>query len=502
MTVGSIRAVGLGKSFPGVEALRGVDLELRRGCVHALVGANGAGKSTLIKIITGYYSSYRGHIEVDGRPVAMTRPTAAMAAGIEVVHQEVDTTLMPNLSVAENLLIRDLAFGSPTAGRALLPWRRFHQEAREIAARVGWDVDVRRRVEELPLHEKQLLVIARALSRDVRYLIFDEPTASLSHNETERLLATITRLKEDGVGILYVSHRMPEILAIADEVTVLRGGKRVAHFTAPLSADAIVEAMLGAPPDETFPPRAEGPPGPVVLEARGLCRGRRVRNVSFRLHRGEILGVTGMVGSGKTELLRLLFGADRPERGELLLEGRPVRFAHPSDAVRHGVFLVPEERRRQGLLIDRSLRENVTLPFLRDYSRAGLMNRREETAYARTTMGRLRIAAPHPEATVDHLSGGNQQKVVIGKWFSKTPRVMLFDEASAGIDVGAKRDVYALVRQLSAGAGVIYASSDIDETLSLADRVLVMRDGSVVAEMQAAEADRHAVLAYCTGARP
>jgi len=494
----SLKGIGLGKTFPGVVALGGVDFEVREGTVHALVGANGAGKSTLVKILSGYYPSYQGRIEVGGRLVHISRPADAMAVGIQVVHQEVDTTLIPYLTVAENLFIEKLAAGKDGP---VIRWGRMHEEAREMAMRVGFRVDVRRRVEDLSLHEKQLLVIARAVSRHVRYLILDEPTASLGMHEVERLFEIIRGLKRQGVGIIYISHRLGEVSEIADEISVLRGGEKVAHFAGDVDMSQVVEAMLGARVEETFPEPATRTGGEVILEARHLTRRGRVHDVSFLLRRGEILGVTGLVGAGKTELMQLLFGADRLDAGEILIRGRKVRVNHPRVAVQHGIFLIPEERRRQGLLLESSVRENLTLPFLRLFSLAGWVLRRRELVHAQRVMEQVGITPPRPEMPVKNLSGGNQQKVVIGKWFGREPQVMIFDEATQGIDVRAKRDVYALARDVSRRAGVIYVSSEIDEVLGLADRVLVMRDGRIVAEFSAAEADRQRVLEYATGTR-
>ena len=496
--MGSINATGLGKSFPGVVALEGVNFEAHSGTIHALVGANGAGKSTLVKILSGYYPDYQGQIKIDGSPVTITRPADALARGIQVVHQEVDTTLIPYLSVAENLLIERLASGRTGT---FIRTGQLHKEARQMAERLGLEIDVRKRVEDLSLHQKQLLVIARALSRHLAYLILDEPTSSLGLQEIDRLFELLSVLKERDVGIIYISHRLAEVREIADEVSVLRNGRKVAHFTGNLNLTQIVEAMLGMPAEETFPPRNEHNRGEVVLEVRNLGQRGYVHDVSFQLHRGEILGITGLTGAGKTELLHLLFGAETPDSGEILIKGRRVRFSRPGTAVKHGIFLIPEERRRQGLWVENSVRENITLPFLKSFSAAGWVLRQRENRHARHIIRQVELVPSEPEMQVKNLSGGNQQKVVIGRWMGREPRVMIFDEATQGIDVGAKQEVYNQARRLTEKAGVIFASSEIDEVLGLADRVLVMRDGRVVAEFAAAEADRQVVLEYATGAR-
>jgi simple sugar transport system ATP-binding protein len=494
----SLKANHLRKTFPGVVALDDVEFEVQSGRVHALVGANGAGKSTLIKILSGFYTDYDGQVELDGQAVRIDRPSVAFDQGIEVVHQEVDVTLIPYLTVAENLLIEKL--GTRRAG-LVVNWGALYQEARQAAERVGLKADVRKRVEDLSLHEKQLLVISRAVSRRARFLILDEPTASLSLGEVERLFEILKSIKSEGVGVIYISHRLAEVRDIADEVSVLRNGKMVAHFEDANSMNLVVEAMLGHPVNETFPPRGEQERGALVLQAKDLTRKGAVRGVSLQAYQGEILGITGLVGAGKTELLRLLFGVDRLDAGEMILDGRPVRIHSPSAAVAQGIYLIPEERRKQGLIVEDPIFKNITLPFLKLFEAAAWMVHRREIDHTQKIIQQVGLVPPRPEMLVMNLSGGNQQKVVIGKWFGRKPRCMLFDEATQGIDIKAKRDVYDLARQVSKEAGVIYASSEIDEVLGLADRVLVMRGGQVVAELTAQEASRQDVLEYATGIR-
>lgn len=495
---GMLRAVEVSKRFDGVVALDGVSFEVQAGQIHALVGANGAGKSTLIKILTGYYDTYGGQVELDGRPVALYRPSDAIRAGIEVVHQEVDTALVPTLSVAENVLIEHLA----ERGSGLwVDWRHLYQESQRALHRVGLDVHPARAVETLSLHEKQLLLIARAVRRKARFLILDEPTASLSLREAQMLFGLLRDLAQSGVGIVYISHRLAEVRELADAVTVLRAGRVAGRFAAHAPTEQIIEAMLGSTAGDLYPERPAREPGEVVLEGRGLTRKGSVNDVSFVARRGEVLGITGLVGAGKTELLRLLFGADPLDSGMLYLNGRLLRLRQPKDAVRAGIYLVPEERRRQGLLIESTVRENATLPFLHKHVRLGWLSRRKEletTAHITRLVG---LTPPLPDLPVKNLSGGNQQKVVIGRWFSGDPQVVLFDEATQGIDVRAKRDVFDLVHQWSRRAAVIYASSDIDEVMALADRVLVMRDGRVVAEVDPRQVSRETVLALATGVR-
>jgi simple sugar transport system ATP-binding protein len=494
----NLQAKQLGKSFPGVVALQGVDISIGAGSIHALVGANGAGKSTLIKILTGFYDQYEGDIFLNGQQAAIQQPTDALNLGIQVVHQEVDTVLIPYLTAAENLLIEDMA---EPGSRLWVSPRGTQQRAAAIAQRVNLKVDLDKRVEDLAMHEKQMLVIARAISQDARYLILDEPTASLGLREVEQLFANLADLKAHGVGMIYVSHRLGEVKAIADEVTVLRGGRKVGHFVGDIDLSAVVEAMLGMQPEQTFQPPVKATPGPVILRTRDLSRKDAVHAVSLEARQGEVLGITGLVGAGKTELLRLIYGADAADQGQMWLNDRALRIKSPSHAVNNGIFLVPEERRKQGVLVEDSVRKNLTLPFLELFTRLGLTNKPREEAYAEGVIQRVDLTPPDPEMKVKNLSGGNQQKVVVGKWFAHAPAVMLFDEATFGIDIKTKQDIYRLAHDLSKEAAVLYASSDIDEVLNLADRVLVMRDGAVVANFSRAEATRRAVLEYATGAR-
>ncbi len=497
--MGNLKAVGLRKTFPGVVALDDVNMEVQGGTIHALVGANGAGKSTLIKILTGYYPEYEGIISIDEQPVNIIKPSDAISLGIEVVHQEVDTVLIPYLSVAENLLIERLAVNDK---QTFLNWPALYKEAEVIAQKVGFKVNVRKRVEDLALHEKQLLVIARAVSHNARYLILDEPTASLSVPEVEQLFAVIKDLNQQGVGIIYISHRLGEVSAIANEISVLRNGKKVAQLKEEaIDMSRIVEAMLGMLIEEEYPPKRKKQRGEALLELKNLSRKGYVNNISLTIFKGEVLGITGLVGAGKTELLRLIFGADTLDGGQILIQGQEKRINSPVQAVKEGIFMIPEERRTHGILVENTIRENITLPFLNLFSLLSLVIKKRETKHTLKIIEKIGLTPPKPEMLVKNLSGGNQQKVVIGKWFGREPLVMIFDEATFGIDVRAKQDVYQLTHDLSQNAGVIYASSDIDEIIGVSDRVLVMRDGEIVAELSGDNATRHEVLEYATGAR-
>jgi len=488
---------GVGKSFSGVRVLQGIDLEVRPGEVLGLCGANGAGKSTLIKVLTGYFDHYEGEVEVGGRAVHLHTPALARAAGVDAVYQEVDACIAPGLTVAENLILNRL---TSSHYPFLTARRRVLADAAEVAAPVGLRVGLTRQAEDLSLHEKQLLVIARAIAQQVRVLIFDEPSTSLSMRETERLFATIRDLRERGMGIVYVSHRLNEVEELCDRVAVLRNGRLVAQFEEMVSTSAIATAMLGAPPEEEFPEPSTSASAEVAFEVRGLRAGTALRSVDLSVRRGEIFGVTGLVGAGKTELLRAIFGADPKQAGEMRIGGERVEVRRPQDAVRHGIYLVPEERRRHGLFLDFSASRNISSVFLAKFCRFGVIRPRAERRGAQGVIERLSIQG-NAEGPVLRLSGGNQQKVVIGKWIIGEPRVLLLDEATQGVDIGTRRQIYQLVREFSSRAAVIFASSDIDEVIGLADRFAVMYEGQVAGVFARGEADRQSVIELASGLR-
>lgn len=496
----SLKAIGLGKRFPGVVALNDMHMEVESGKVMALVGANGAGKSTFIKILTGYYSNYEGQIELDGKPVNIHKPFDAIQYGIQAVYQEVDTVLVPDLTVAENLLLTETV---QDPSRRLMNWGAMNKKAREILGDINLKLNVTDRVEDLVLHEKQMLVIARAVYQNVRYLIFDEPTTSLSLPEVEQLFEVIERLKAEGLGIIYISHRLAEVQRIADDITILRGGEKVAEFpVSEYDVGRISEGMLGAPVTEAYPPKQDLVTDRVILDVRNLHQRKTLYDINFNVKQGEILGVAGLVGAGKTELMRAIFGADPIDGGDILLEGQPIKITSPDHAVGNGIFLVPEERRSQGVLVEDPIHRNISLPFLKMFAWAsGIMRRGQELDNANRIAGDVGLTPPNVMTYVKNLSGGNQQKVAIGKWFGQQARVMIFDEATQGIDVRAKRDVYELAQKLCETSAVIYSSSDIDEVIGVANRIIVMRDGRIVAELQGDELDRHLILEYATGAR-
>ncbi|MEW9700643.1 sugar ABC transporter ATP-binding protein [Paenibacillus sp. SI8] len=485
---------GISKSFPGVKALQEVDFDLRAGEIHALLGANGAGKSTLMKVLSGAYTNEEGQIIVHGTPLSIRTPKEAMSQGIYCVYQEVDTALVSELTVTENVMMDRLV-----QGEAWVSWRKFHQEAKAILAKIGATFSVRSKIDELSISQKQLVLIARAMAHKAKIIIFDEPTAPLSLEESERLFLIMDGLKKEGVGLIFISHRLQEVFRIADRITVMRDGRHVlSRAASELDIAAVIEAMLGKTFTEEFP-KADVPIGDVLLEVKALRRGTKVRGVSFDLRRGEILGVVGLVGAGKTELSRLIFGADAADGGEVWLAGRKLALREPEDAVRAGIALVPEERRKQGVLVEETVKRNLSLPILRKLSFLGFVKRGLESEHAVSMVKQLGVHPSDPNRIVKHLSGGNQQKVAVGKWLPTSADVYMFDEPTKGVDVGAKSDIFRLIGDLAAaGKGVIYLSCELNEIIGIADRILVMSYGSVVKELSRAEATQDLILTYAS----
>jgi ABC-type sugar transport system ATPase subunit len=477
------------KSFPGVHALVDVDLDVVAGEVHAIVGENGAGKSTLMNILAGIYQPDAGSIALEGQPVHVDGPRRAMALGIAMIHQELN--LAPNLSVAENIFLGR----APNRG-GLIDWRRLDFEARALLERLGIDLDVRETVENLSVARQQMVEIAKALSLDARAIIMDEPTSALTERETTALFGIIGRLKAEGVAVVYISHRLDEIFRIADRVTVLRDGRLVGSaLIADITPSQVIGMMVGRELTALFP-KAEVEAGPAVLEVRHVSRAGVLHDISFSVRRGEILGLAGLVGAGRTELARAIFGADRIDDGEILLDGRPVRIVAPHDAIRHGMGFVTEDRKLHGLVLGMSVRENATLAILRELTHFGLVSFALERQLAGEYVRQLDIRTPSIDQEVLNLSGGNQQKVVLAKWLATRPRVLILDEPTRGIDVGAKAEVHALMSRLAtAGVAILMISSELPEILGMSDRILVIRQGQVSAEFSRAEATQEKILA-------
>lgn len=470
---------GLWKTFPGVVALGGVDFDVRRGEVHALLGANGAGKSTLIKIIVGLYERDSGEIRLEGAPVTFSNAADAMQAGISVIYQ--DFALVPDLSVAENIFLGNEK--KTVAG--LIDWKATHAHARVLLDKVGASFSTHTLVEDLGTGQRQMVEIAKALRSEARILILDEPTASLSHAESERLFQLVRDLAADGVGIVYVSHRLEEIASLVQRVTVLRDGTSCGTFSAEsLERSKIVSLITGHERESRRKVRREAVTAAPALEARGLSRAGEFDDISFSVRPGEVVVLTGLVGAGRTELLETMFGLRQPERGQILLGGKALSPRTPRDAITAGMALIPEDRRGQGLSVDLPIYENIALPVLYRFVRGLVLSINLQIDHARSLIDRLNIRTPDALTLAGALSGGNQQKVVLAKWLSTDAGVLLFDEPTQGVDVGAKDEIYALIDDLAEqGRAILIASSDLEEVLATGDRVLAMRAGRIVEEL-------------------
>ena len=469
---------GITKSFGGVPVLKEVDFDLRKGEIHALAGGNGAGKSTLMKILVGVYTRDGGAYEVDGAKVDFRTVQDARAAGVGMIFQEF--SLVPTLSVAQNVF---LTRETRTVG-GLIDDREMERRTRELFAAMSVDVDPRRPLDELPTAFWQLTEIAKALSQDARVLIMDEPTAALAKTEAVELFALMRRLKERGISIVYISHRMEEVFDVCDRITVLRDGRVVlTEELANLTPGEVIDEIVGRKLEHALEYQARVVGDEVVLEARGLTTADKLRGIDFTLRRGEVLGLAGLMGSGRTELARALFGIDPLTAGELFLNGQPIQISNPREAMSHGVALIPEDRRAQGLILDHAVRENFLLPLLSRLSRAGFVDDAEGDRRTDAFVTRLSIKTRSTRQPIGTLSGGNQQKVVIAKWLGIEPRILMMDEPTAGVDIGTKGEIVAMIRAFAdQGNSVIIISSELPELLAVSDRVLILRDGRVELE--------------------
>jgi rhamnose transport system ATP-binding protein len=481
------------KSFGGVRALRGVELVLRRGEVHALVGENGAGKSTLVRILGGVHQPDEGEVLTGGKAVHLHGPADARNRGIAVIYQE--PTLFPDLDVAENIYM-----GRQSRNRLGIDWREMYREVDELLASFGVAMDARTPVQGLSVADQQLVEIAKALSLDAQVVVMDEPTAALSSREIEQLFGIVRGLRDRGVSVLFISHRLEEVFELGDVVTVLRDGEHVITTpAAELDASTLIRHMVGRELGELFPKEAVEI-GEPLLEVRGLARRGVFRDISFTLRRGEILGLAGLVGAGRTEVARALFGIDPVDAGEVLLDGKPVTIKSPPDAVAAGMAFVPEDRQHQGLVLEMAIEQNTTLPILRRLTRLGLVQRRRERAVAREYADRLQVRAAGLEQPATALSGGNQQKVVLAKWLATDPAILILDEPTRGIDIGTKAEVHRIISRLAGqGLAILLISSELPEVLAMADRVLVMHEGRLTGEFSHEEADQERIMHAATG---
>ncbi len=480
---------GISKRFPGVNALENVNLDLRRGEVHAIVGENGAGKSTLMKILAGVYRSDQGEIRLRGQTTEFHAPREAIQAGISTIHQELN--LIPNMSVGENIMLTR----EPLRGR-FVDDRTLLAKAAEALHTLEIDLDPREMVENLTVATQQMVEIARALSLESDVLIMDEPTSALTEREAELLFGLIRRLKTQGVAILYISHRMEEIFSIADRVTVLRDGHLVAtKGIGEVNPSQLIGLMVGRELTNLYP-QTRAQIGKPLLQVRGLRLRGANSDLGFTLHQGEILAFAGLVGAGRTELMRAIFGADPVDGGEVMLEGRTLSIKSPADAIHQGLGFVTEDRKLQGLVLGMNVRENISLATLPQLSPRGFIDLRSEMNLARESIPRFDIRTPSTEQEVINLSGGNQQKAVLAKWLALKPKVLILDEPTRGIDVNAKAEIHKLMAELAAlGMGILLVSSELPEVLGMANRIMVMRQGKIVGEFSQQEATQEKIMA-------
>ncbi|GGE26045.1 ribose import ATP-binding protein RbsA [Marinithermofilum abyssi] len=495
MSVALLDLRGIQKSFLGVQALAGVDLHVRAGEVLAVLGENGAGKSTLMKVIAGVHQPDHGEIRVDGKPVTIKNTQHAQALGISIIHQEFN--LIPHLSVAENIF---LGREPMKPGRLLIDWKKMMEETRALLKKVGLSVHPKRLVGSLNVAEQQLVEIAKSLSFQPKVIIMDEPTAALNDEETHNLFAIIQELKEAGTGIIYISHRLEEIFHISDHIMILRDGTFVDRLrTDAANKDQVVALMVGRELTDYYPVLAE-PSDQVQMEVRNLFAGGRLHQVSFRVHKGEILGIAGLMGAGRSELAKALFGVIPVEGGDILLNGTKMMPKSPKHAIRQGIAMVSDDRKGEGLVLSMSIEENLTLANLDPVIHFGWINQSKQKEVVSRNMERLKIKAASSELPVQFLSGGNQQKVVLGKWLETRPQVLILHEPTRGVDVGAKAEIYQLMKELAEqGVTILLLSSELPELMGMSHRILVMHEGRITGEFDRKEATQEKIMHCATG---
>jgi rhamnose transport system ATP-binding protein len=490
-----LEATAITKSYAGVRALRGVSFELRSGEVHALIGENGAGKSTLIKIMTGAVAADSGNLRVDGKMVTHNDPATARSLGIAAIYQQ--PALFPHLTVAENIALA-LETGG---GWRRVDWKDRQWTARELLARAGAVIDPGRLVSTLSMPEQQIVEIAKAIGAKAKIVIMDEPTSSLTDTEVSSLFRVIASLKSEGAGVIYISHRLEEITAIADRITVLRDGETIGTSNAAdVNRELLIAMMVGRDVAAVYPKRAVAIGG-IALELIGVgSRETGVRDVSLTVRQGEILGIAGLVGSGRTQLAETVFGLTPPDAGEIVLSGEPAQIGSPADAIAHGIGYVPEDRRQHGVVLELPIAANISLSSLDRVSRHGLIDGAEEDALAQQYVDRLRVKTPSVSAAAGTLSGGNQQKVALARWLATDPKVLILDEPTQGVDVGSKSEIHSIMMDLAAsGMAIVMISSELPEVLGMSDRVMVMKSGTIAGELSRAEATQEKILNLALG---
>ncbi|HFP9452163.1 TPA: sugar ABC transporter ATP-binding protein [Raoultella ornithinolytica] len=484
----------IAKAFGKFYALKGVDLTVWPGEIHALMGENGAGKSTLMKILAGAYTATSGEILIDGRPHAIKGPKDALAAGITLIYQEMQ--LAPNLTVAENIFL-----GSELARGGLVQRKEMINQAQAVIDRLGAQFKASDRVMTLTIAEQQQVEIARALHRNSRVLVMDEPTAALSSRETQRLFELILRLRDEGMAIIYISHRMAEVYELSDRVSVLRDGQYVGSLTRDkLNASELVRMMVGRPLSDLFNKERDIPPGQPRLRVEDLTDGGKVKASSLVVRAGEIVGLAGLVGAGRSELAQLIFGVRRATGGVIEIDGEPVVIHSPRAAIELGIGFLTENRKEQGLFLEMAAQENITMATLERDARWGMLNRKKAQTLSDDAISLLNIRVPHAQVRAGGLSGGNQQKLLISRWVAIGPRILLLDEPTRGVDVGAKSEIYRIMTQMARqGVAILMISSELPEVVGMSDRVYVMREGSIAGELQACDISQESIMTLATG---
>lgn len=479
------------KEFPGVKALDDVTINIERGTIHGLVGENGAGKSTLIKVLAGIYQPNKGEIILDGKPCRFNSPIEARRAGISVVHQEIK--LAEPLSVAENMFL-----GNVQLKNGLVDWKGMRRRAREIVEDLGMDIDINAQVSSLTVAKKQIVEIMHAINNNSRILIMDEPSAVLTDRELEVMFRIVKQLRDEGITIIYISHRLDEIFGLCSNVSVLRDGRHIDTIpVASIDRQGLINMMVGREMGQEYP-KEVGNVGGTILEVKNLSRGI-LQDISFEVKSGEVFGISGLVGAGRTELARAILGIDKPESGEVYVRGKKVHYRTFADAIRDGLGLIPEDRKLQGLVQIMSVKRNTTLVNMKRVLRAGVISSSLEEKLSKEYADKLHVVTPSMETEVQYLSGGNQQKVVIAKWLFQNSEILFLDEPTRGIDVGAKVEIYRLINRMAKeGKTIIMISSEMPELLGMCDRIMVMHEGHKMGELNAAEATQAKIMALCS----
>lgn len=479
---------GIEKSFNTVKVLHGVDLILRKGTVHALMGENGAGKSTLMKVLAGIHKCDAGTVTVKGKSIDIQSPKHSQALGIAMIHQELSP--VPEMTVAENIYL-----GREPGGRLFVDYAAMYRQTEELLDSLKVHISPKEKVGSLKVADQQLVEIAKAISLNAEIIIMDEPTSAITDKEVDNLFSIIRDLKDQGKGIIYISHKMDEIFQISDDITVLRDGQYVNTWKAEeIDNNILIKNMVGRELTEIFP-KSEVPISDTILEVRNFTLGNKFQDISFKVKRGEIYGIAGLVGAGRTELMHALFGLDRPDKGEIIFDGKPLNIRKPKDAIREGIAYVTEDRKQEGLVLEMSVGQNISLASMKELSRGLFINEREENSLVKDEIERLRIRLHSPRQLVKSLSGGNQQKVVLSKWMIKNPKLLILDEPTRGIDVGAKSEIYKLMCEYAArGNAIIMISSEMPEVMGMADRMLVLSNGKVGGELNRSEFAQESIM--------